>query len=142
MPLHAALGEATHACKSVLLSPGGNRSTQLHMQETARLLGEKCTFLAGSWADCPGDLHNFWAEQLTAAQICTNPGLNSLLLGKNCTNPAGRVGWQDCAILEPSRLSERIAQFLEGRLVSLQKCTIFKGKLLSLQLDQVRVSSL
>ena len=43
---------------------------------------EKCAFLARSWAGCLGDLHNFLAEQLTAAQICTNNGLNSLLLGK------------------------------------------------------------
>ena len=62
--------------------------------------------------------------------------------GKNCANPAGSGCRQDCAILEPSRLPERIVKFLEGRLVSLQKCAIFKGKLLSVQLDQVRVNSL
>lgn len=77
----------------------------------------------GRAADCYLDLHKSWAEQPIS--------------GKICANPAGRVDWQDCAILEPSKLSERIVQFLEGRLVSLQKCTIFKGKLLSLQLDQV-----
>jgi len=62
--------------------------------------------------------------------------------GKNYANPAGRVGWQDCVILEPNRLSEGIAQFLEGRLVALQKCANFTRKLLNLQLVQVRVSSL
>jgi len=75
---------------------------------------------------CP-DLCKSWAEQLDTRKICANP--------------AGMVGWKDCAILEPSRLSERIVQFLEGRMVALQKCAIFKGNLLSLQLDQVWVSS-
>jgi len=32
--------------------------------------------------------------------------------------------WQNCAILEPSSLLDRIAQFLEERLVSLQNCAI------------------
>jgi len=49
--------------------------------------GEKCAFLAGSWDECPGDLRNFWVEQLIAAQICANPGLNNLLLG----GLAGRI---------------------------------------------------
>lgn len=62
------------------------------------------------------DFHKSWAKQLA--------------VGKICANPIGRVGWHDCAILEPSRLSERITQFLEGRLVSLKKCTILKGNLL------------
>ncbi len=46
------------------------------------------------------DLHKSWVELPVD--------------GKNCTNPVGRVGWKDCAILEPNRLSEGIAQFLEG----------------------------
>ena len=37
--------------------------------------------MAGSWAGFLGDLHNFWVEQLTAAQICENPGLNNPLMG-------------------------------------------------------------
>ena len=59
----------------------------------------------GRAADCCLDLHKSWAEQPAARKICINP--------------ARRVGWQDCVILEPIRLSERIAQFLEGRLVTL-----------------------
>jgi len=47
MPLHAALGEATHACKSVLLSPEENQSTQLPMQEVAQLLGGNAHFWLG-----------------------------------------------------------------------------------------------
>jgi len=38
MPLHATLGEVVHVFKSVLLGLGGNRSTQLQMQEAAQLL--------------------------------------------------------------------------------------------------------
>ena len=87
--------------------------------------------MVGGWIDSPGDLHNFWAKQLIVAQIFTNSRLSSHA-GKMCTNTAGSVGKQDCAILEPNRLPKRIVQFLEGRLVALQKCTIFKGKLLSL----------
>ena len=131
MHLHAALGEAAHACKFVLLSPRGNRSTQLYMQETTRLLEKKCAFLAGSWAGYPGDLHNFLVEQLSPTKMCTNSGLSNSA-GESCTIPTGSVDWQNCVILESSRLSERIAQFLEGRLVSLQKCAIFLGRLLSL----------
>jgi len=86
-------------------------------------------------------LRNFWAEQLTVAQICANPVL-SIPAGEICTNPDGSVGWQDCTILEPNGQPERIAHFLEGRLVTLHKCTIFKGKLLSLPLDQVKVNIL
>jgi len=78
---------------------------------------------------------------LTTAQICANSGLSNLA-GEICTNPVGNVGRQGCAILDPSRLPERIAQFLEGRLVALQKCVIFEGKLLSLRLDQVWVNNL
>ena len=93
------------------------------------------------WAvDCCPDLHKSWAEQPAGRKICTNL--------------ARRVGWQDCAILEPSRLLERISQswspaccqrglhnFWRERWLP-SECTIFKGKLLNLQLDQVRVSSL
>lgn len=43
---------------------------------------------------------------------------------------------------KPSRLPESIAQFLEVRLVALHKCTTFKWKLLSLDLDQVRFKNL
>jgi len=53
----------------------------------------------GLAADCYPDLHKSWAELPVD--------------GKICANPAGRVGWQDCAILKPKRLKERIAQFLE-----------------------------
>lgn len=48
MPLHAALGEVTHACNYVFLGPEGNISTQLHMQEAAQLLGENAHFWLGS----------------------------------------------------------------------------------------------
>ena len=48
MPLHAALGEAAHACKSIFLGPGGNWSTQLHIQEAAQLLGENAHFRNGA----------------------------------------------------------------------------------------------
>ena len=46
--LHAALGEVAHACKSIFLGPRGNRSNQLHMQETARLLGKNAHFWLGA----------------------------------------------------------------------------------------------
>ena len=104
-------------------------------------IGEKCAFLAWSQAGCVGDLRNFWAEQLTATHICTNSGLSNLV-GEICANPSGRIGRQDCIILETSRLPERIAQFLEGRLFSFQKFAIFKGTLLNLQLDQVQANNL
>ena len=141
MPFHAALGEVVYACKFVLLGLGGNWLTQLHMKGTARLLEKKCAFLAGSWVGCRGGLRNFWADKLTAAQIFVNFGLSSSA-GENCAIHVGSVDWQNCAILEPNRLPDKIAQFLEGRLVALQKCTIFLGKLLSLQLDQVWVNNL
>lgn len=48
MSLHAALGEIAHACKSVFLGLGGNRSTQLHMQEVSQLLGENAHFWKGA----------------------------------------------------------------------------------------------
>ena len=44
MPLHVALGEAAHACKSTFLSPERNQSTQLHMKEATQLLGENVHF--------------------------------------------------------------------------------------------------
>ena len=44
MPLHADMGDVAHACKFVLLSPGGNHSTQLHMQEATQLLVENAHF--------------------------------------------------------------------------------------------------
>jgi len=47
MPLHDALGEASHACKFVLLNPRGNWSTQLHMQETVHLLEKNAHFWLG-----------------------------------------------------------------------------------------------
>ena len=72
----------------------------------------------GRAADCYLDLCKFRAEQPTTRKFCVNL--------------ARRVGWHDCAILEPSRMSKRIPQFLEGRLVSLQKCTNLTGKLLNL----------
>ena len=53
MPLHVALGEAVHTCKFVFLSPEGNQSTQLHMEEAAQLLVE--------------NMH-FWLESRMAAQ--------------------------------------------------------------------------
>lgn len=48
MPLYATMGEASIACKLGLLSPRGNRSTQMHMEKVAQLLGEKYAFLYGS----------------------------------------------------------------------------------------------
>ena len=44
MPLHVSLGEVVHACKLVLLGPEGNRSTQLHMQQSAQLGGKNAHF--------------------------------------------------------------------------------------------------
>jgi len=56
MPLHATLGEAAHACTSIFLNPGGNRSNQLQMQETARLLEKNVHFWLGArlvaWESC------------------------------------------------------------------------------------------
>jgi len=51
MPLHAALGEVAHECKSILVSPVGNWSTQLHMQEAAQLLGENAHLWNGAELD-------------------------------------------------------------------------------------------
>jgi len=48
MPLHDASGEVAHVWKSVLLSPKGNQSTQLHMQEATQLLGENAHFWKGA----------------------------------------------------------------------------------------------
>jgi len=59
----------------------------------------------GRAAECYLDLHKSWVEQPTT--------------GKICANPARSVGRQDCTILEPNRLPERIAQILEERLVAL-----------------------
>ena len=47
MPLHATLGEETHAWNYYLLSPRGNWSMQLHMQEATQLLGENAHFWMG-----------------------------------------------------------------------------------------------
>jgi len=78
----------------------------------------KCSFLAGSWVDYLGDLCTLWAEQLTATQICKNFGMSSPT-GENCAILVESVNWQNCAILEFSRLLKKIRQFLEGRIVSL-----------------------
>ena len=59
MSLHASLGEAAHACKSIFLSPGGNQSILAKQARDYSTAGEKCTFLIGSWAEFPGDLNNF-----------------------------------------------------------------------------------
>ena len=50
-----------------------------------------------------------------------------------------KLAQHNSIILGPSRLPAKIAQFLEGRLVSLKN---FLGELLNLQLDQVWVISL
>lgn len=47
IPLHVVLGEASHACKLVFLGPGGNWSTQLHMQQFSQLGGKNVHFLEG-----------------------------------------------------------------------------------------------
>jgi len=47
MFLHDALGEAAHACKSILLGPGENWSTQLQMQEAIQLLKGNFRFWLG-----------------------------------------------------------------------------------------------
>jgi len=91
------------------------------------IIERKCTFLTRSWASCPRDLCNLWVKQLTTAQICTNFGLRSSV-GENCAIFIVNVDCQNCAILEPCRLPIRIVQFMEGRLVSLQNCTIHGGK--------------
>lgn len=57
MTLHSTLGEETHACKLVFLSPGGNWSTQLHMPEVVQLSGENVHFWLGA--------------RLAAQEICT-----------------------------------------------------------------------
>lgn len=88
--------------------------------------GRKCAFLEGSWADCPGDLRNLWAEQLIVAQDCTILGLSSPA-GRNCAIFWIMLDWQNCAILEPSRLTNIIVQFVEGRLVAIQNCAISWG---------------
>ena len=72
--------------------------------------GRKGAFLAGS----PRYLRNIWVEQLIATQICAISGLSSAA-GENYTIFSVRVNWQNCAILEPSRLPYRIVQFLEGK---------------------------
>lgn len=77
----------------------------------------------GRVADCCLELHNFWVEQLTAAHNCTISGL-SRPAGRNCTIFWVKLGWQICAIMEPNRFPNRIVQFLEGRLLSLQNCVI------------------
>jgi len=52
-----------------------------HVRDNSTI-GEKCAFLARSWASYTGDLCNFWAKKLTTAQIYANTELNNLLLGK------------------------------------------------------------
>ena len=44
--------------------------------------------------------------------------------GMNCAIFERKTDKKNCAIMEPTRLPDRIAQFLEGRLVSLQNCVI------------------
>ena len=60
MPLHAALEETSHAYKYVFPSPIGNQSTELHMEEIARLL-EK-------------DVHFWLGVGLNALEICAISG--------------------------------------------------------------------
>ena len=82
----------------------------------------KYAFLDGISVDFLGDLCNFWAEQLTITQDYVIPGLSSPV-GKNCPIFWMKHDQKNCAILEPSKLPDRITQFLEERLVSLQNYT-------------------
>ena len=108
-PMHASLffsvskgtDQLSFTCKRLL---NCWRKMQIYGWELGWLPRRFAQFL-GIAADCCLDFHKSWAEQPVSGEICANP--------------AGRVGWQDCVILEPSRLLERIARFLEGRLVSL-----------------------
>ena len=118
--------KASHACKSIFLGPGWNWTTQWHMQQPTWLRGIFVQFLGGSWAGCLEGLRNFWEEQLTTAQDYTISRLNSPTR-RNCVIFPVNNDRQIYAILDPNRLPDRIAQFLEGRLVSLQNCAISWG---------------
>ena len=50
---------------------------------------------------------------------------------KDCVIISVKLDRKICAILDPSTLPDRIAQFLEGRLVPLQNCTISWGSCLA-----------
>ena len=105
--------------------PEGTGNSATHARDCSTV-GRKCTFLATSWDGFPIDLHNFWVEKLTATHICTNYGLTNPAR-ENCAIFTVRVDCENCAIIEPNRLRVMIAQFLEGRLVSLQNCAIYWG---------------
>lgn len=83
----------------------------------------------GSRLGFPGYLHNYWVKQLTTAQDCAILGL-SRSAEKDFTLFQVKPDWEDCTILDPSKLPDKIVQFLEGRLVSLQNCAIYWGGLI------------
>jgi len=64
-------GKETHACKSRLLSPGGNWSTWEHMQHPVSLGVTFPQFLGWASLVVPHALHNLWTEALTISQNCT-----------------------------------------------------------------------
>lgn len=88
--------------------------------------GKNGAFLGGSWAGCLESLCSFSTEQLSAAHNCTISRLSSPG-GRSCTIFSMKSDKKICTILEPSRLLNKIAQFLKGRLVSLQNCAICWG---------------
>lgn len=60
----------------VSLVPGGTGQSNCTCKRLLNRL-EKMEFMDGSWASFPGDLCNFWVEQLIATWDCTIPGLSS-----------------------------------------------------------------
>ena len=90
---------------------------------TCLIEGKIFAFLGGSWAGFLEGLCNFWVEQLTTAQNCAISGM-ICPTGRNCAIFPVNSNRQICAILEPNKLPDKIAQFLEGRLVPLQNCAI------------------
>ena len=69
--------------------------------------------MGGSWVDCPKGLCNLWAEKLTIVHNCAIYGLISYAR-RDCAIFRVKGDRKICTILEPSRLPERIAQFVEG----------------------------
>lgn len=61
---------------------------------------------------------------MIAAQNCANFGL-SYSVGPDCLIFSRKTVSLYYAISEPSRLANRFAQFMQGRLVPLENCTIF-----------------
>ena len=140
MTLHAALGEAAHACKSVFLGPRGNRSNQLHMQEVVRLLGENAHFWLGvgladqevcanlgRLAECCPNLCKLWAKQPYYGKLHNFHW--EYWLAELHNSGAQQAARQYCPI---SR----------GKAGFPPEMRNFLGELLSLQLDQVRVINL